>query len=655
MMSGSYSDNQSNILSPLSSHLLIERLAAYLPPLALPDPAQVPPSLEGAVLHAEIEGFSALAESLAKTGREGADVLSRVLNHYFTPLLEAIFQHNGQVLHLDGMSLLAFFPCLAEETYERVLRRAASVSRASLQANETFPSVQTADGRYSISMRIGIAAQELKVLQLGADVLGRSLVFNGPAMEQARQAREQARWGEMLGWQSGGAMPVEAEDAELTEAAVPIHELFGDEDPLSVFNRLSPYLPRILAQRLKTAPDAPIVGEFRRVVNIFVHLPELDLNQSQDLAALQECYLTVQQVCSGLDGRVHQVVPLPVERAVRLHLTFGALLSNSEDAEHALRAALTVRDLRMPSGQLPTLGVANGNVFTGSVGTSQRQKYVVLGDVVTLSARFAEAAVTEGGGTLFVDRYTRERVGLTFLFGEDVILNLPGWPFPVRASRLLAPRPSAGGLAIFLRDHAPSGPLPTGSLGTLDEVMGGQRKVLVLGEPGQASHIAQRWLKRGGKGAVGSCLANTTDVPYLAWSGLIAGLIGLNETYSRTEKAAKLSEAIAQYAPDYTPLTSWLNQLVGLAQEEPGFRQRIGGPQRGQFAKMMVDFLDGMAQVSPVLLIFRNLQWSDPAGFMLLEQVVRDLNGTPLLFCLTVQPGNKDIDTRLAALPGLVS
>ncbi len=638
-----------------TDQILIEKVAAYLPSLALPDPGRAPATSEGAVIRAELEGFSPLAESLAKTGREGAEVLTGILNNYFGPLNQVVMQQQGQVLHFDGMGLLAFFPQSSVETEAELLKRAAGVSRALVKLNDGFHSVQTPDGRYTFQMRAGVALGQLNVLGLGSDMMGRALVYSGEVLERARQACEQAQWSEALTWHESGIAPAQPVETGPLNVLPSLADLFGTEHPLSVFNRLSPYLPRAMAQRLKSAPEVPIGGEFRRVVNIFVHLSNLDLNQPDDVSALGAYYLAVQRVCAGLDGRVHQIVPLPREAAVRLHLTFGALLSNSGDAEHALRAALTVRDLPTPSGGPPTLGVASGNVFTGSVGSALRQKYVVLGDVVNLSARFAEAASGEGAGTLLVDRYTRERVGLTFLFGEDIILNLQSWPFPVRASRLLAPRPSACSLSTFVRDLAPTGSLPTSTLGTVDEVLGGQRRVLLVREAGQAAHLAQRWLKRGGQGAAGVCLLNATDVPYLAWTGLLGGLIGLSDTDSRTEKAAKLSQAVARFAPDYTPLTGWLNQLVGLAQEEPGFRHRIGGPQRGQFGKMVVELLNGMANDNPLLLIFKDLHWSDAPGLTLLEQVVRDLNGTAILFCLTAQRGNEDIDTRLAALPGLIS
>ena len=613
---------------------LVEQLAAYLPRLTLPDPVATPVSLTGAILYLQIEGFEALVESLMKTGREGGDVLTRVLNSYYSPLINAVEQYGGDILTFDGDSLVVFFKEGAD---------ARLAGRVLLDTTQTFPPIQTVEGRYTTRARAGVGLGKLTVITLGSDIAGRSLVFGGEALELARQLAQSASWQQVVGGE-------EAETVSQKLSSAFDRPAFGDEEPLSVFNRLSPFLPRQLAQRLKTrAGSWP--GEFRRVVNIFVQLPGMDLSRPADVTALQKYYQQVQQVCAGLDGRIHTVLPIPTAELVCLHLTFGALLSNNDDAEHALRTALTLRDLPTPSGQLPTIGIASGNVFIGSAGNDRRQNYIVLGKVVNLSSQFAEAARQgDGPGTLLVDRFTRERVGLTFLFGEDLVLNLAGWPMPVKASRLLASRPATQTLTAFLREY-PAQPQPLNDTGLMvDEALHGHRQITLLRENGAAAALAQRWLKQGGQGAVGHCVPNATNVPYLAWSGLLAGLVGLNEQDSRTEKAAKLSQVVARYAPSHVPFTGWLSQLVGLAQEEPGFRQRISGPQQAQFAAMVLELLGGMAEARPTLLVFHDLQWSDEAGLALLEEAVRNLGQSALLFCLTAPTADSATDRRLLAL-----
>ena len=631
-----------------STSTLVEKLAAYLPSVVLPDPASSPVSFEGAALRAEIEGFATLAESLAKIGREGLDTLSRVLTGYFSPLLNLIKQYDGHVIAFDGTGLSVFF----DKAEGQALDRAAKVGQLLIAANNSFLPVQTTEGRYSFQMRVGVAEGQLERLLLGSDLLGRALVFNGTAIDHAQQAQQAAAWGSVNNWShTETAASVDAiEPATISRAA-----LFREEDPTSVFNRLSPYLPRQLAQRLKATTGPAATTEFARVVNIFVQIDGIDLSGSEDKLELSEYYNLIQRICTGLDGRVHQVVLLPAENLICLHLTFGALLSTNDDATNALRAALVIRDVQTPTGQLPTIGIASGTVFSGTLGTAQRQSYTVLGEVVSLSNRFATAAREIKPGTILVDRYTRERVGLVFLFGEDISLNLPGRNFPVKAGQLLAVRPAAYTLHTFLREFPVTDKHPHEGAKPIDQALQGHRQVYLLPTLEAVAATAQHWLQHEGSGAIGTSMQNALGVPYLAWSGLLAGLIGLNDTGSRTEKAAKLAQAIAEFAPTYTAYTGWLNQLLGLTQEEPGFRQRISGAQQAQFANLIAQLILGLAEVQPLMLIFRDIQWSDPAGLDLLEQVAGKLENAPVLFCLTTSGASEEIQQRLKQLPGLVS
>lgn len=629
---------------------LTGRLVAYLPPLILPDPAKASTSFEGAVLVVEIEGFSALAESLVKLGREGAEALGRSLNNYFGPLIEAINREGGQVINLDGSGLQAFFPAHQPDQ----LSWTATVALGLLDLAAAYHPVQTAEGRYSFGMRAGIGQGKLEILHLGSAAAGWVLIMQGEALHQARQAVEQAAWGEAVGWPGGPLKPTGHSGPSAQSATPNLTILFGEEDQVSIYNRLAPYLPRVLAQKIKLAPEAPVPAEFRRVVNVFIILPDLDLSQDASMIVLQHYYGTIQRVCSGLDGRVHQIVPGSVANSVSLHLTFGSLNSSSDDAEHALRAALAVRDLPVPSGVLPSISIASGNVYTGSIGTVTCQRYTVLGEAVKLSKQLAQAALEIGSGVLPVDRYTRERVGLSYIFAEELPLILPGQPYPVRINPLLASRPQPCSLASYLKEATFVTTPPADFPVSFDEMLAGKDRVFVLADSGQFYPLAENWLKSGGKGAAGACLPNAaSSVPYLAWSGLLGGLIGLNDTDSRTEKAVKLSQVVSRFAPDYVQYSGWLSQLIGLVPEQPGFRSQIGGPQREQFSQFVIELLRGLSQANPLLIIINNLQWSDEPGLFLLGQVVRELGEEPILFCLTLQRGNPAIDSQIDALPGL--
>src|SRR5262245_57348259 len=95
---------------------LLETFASYLPALVvrrhvMGAPSAVPArqNLSGALLFADISGFTALAERLAQRGPAGVEELTRLLNVSFGQILDLIEAHGGDVVKFAGDALLAIW------------------------------------------------------------------------------------------------------------------------------------------------------------------------------------------------------------------------------------------------------------------------------------------------------------------------------------------------------------------------------------------------------------------------------------------------------------------------------------------------------------------------------------------------------------------
>ena len=53
--------------------------------------------MRAVLLFADVSGFTAMSESLAQLGKEGAEELTRVLNDYFTVMIDLVRSYGGQV------------------------------------------------------------------------------------------------------------------------------------------------------------------------------------------------------------------------------------------------------------------------------------------------------------------------------------------------------------------------------------------------------------------------------------------------------------------------------------------------------------------------------------------------------------------------------
>ncbi|HET9442523.1 MAG TPA: adenylate/guanylate cyclase domain-containing protein, partial [Acidimicrobiales bacterium] len=133
----------------------MEPLAAYLPRLQARWPADGESRwmwLEGSLLFADISGFTALSERLARRGRVGAETLTDIVNDVMGRLITAALAHGGDLLKYGGDALLLLFTGPGHE------QRSAAAARA-LLGELRRPTPRPPDaGRARLRMSIGAEA-----------------------------------------------------------------------------------------------------------------------------------------------------------------------------------------------------------------------------------------------------------------------------------------------------------------------------------------------------------------------------------------------------------------------------------------------------------------------------------------------------------------
>jgi len=70
----------------------------------------------------DISGFTAMTQELMKNGKEGAEILSEIINDIYTPSIKAVYDYNGFITTFVLMLSLVFaalFACLL--IYHRIL------------------------------------------------------------------------------------------------------------------------------------------------------------------------------------------------------------------------------------------------------------------------------------------------------------------------------------------------------------------------------------------------------------------------------------------------------------------------------------------------------------------------------------------------------
>ncbi len=88
-------------------------MTAHVPVVVLDHLRQTPDalvrSLDATVLFADVSGFTRVSERLARSGREGAERLTDVINACFSSVLATAYENGASLIKFGGDAMLLWF------------------------------------------------------------------------------------------------------------------------------------------------------------------------------------------------------------------------------------------------------------------------------------------------------------------------------------------------------------------------------------------------------------------------------------------------------------------------------------------------------------------------------------------------------------------
>lgn len=686
-------------LSPYVPEWLLSR--------ALVDPAVLRPEagvrMQAAVAFADIAGFTALAERLAATGREGAEELTALLNRVYTTLLDAATAQGGSVAHFGGDAMTVLFP--AGGTPSSAARRDDNVIltpavlraiRGALAMQQAFATVAiqlTSAGETQLSLEVGVSAGNLLAGVVGRPQIGLEFVVAGRTLDRAAAAERNATPGTIH--LDSELAPLVAGHVRLGTGTATSHQVLGvlhpdplrrttltyrvapnwadlsDDESSALLEALRPFLPLGDSDPRRWAASA---GEHRRITTAFVGFSGIDYDQdAYPLRKLQAYFTGVQEAVAPFGGRVNRV--LTGDKGSVLHLLFGAPVAYEDDAARALRAALAVQNhpaLPFPIEQ--GIGIATGPVFAGALGSPGRREYTVLGATVNLAARLTEAATP---GQILLDSATAERAAAPFRLRPQPARKIRGLADPIPLWSLDGEdQPEADAVLRYF-----TGEDRVRLVGRDDELrrieaimqetLAGKGNVLLItGEAGigksrLSEELISRWMLSGGVAFAGAAPDYGAQPLYQPWIELLGTFCDLRPGLTLDQQRARLHSRVHDLAPLLADEVELLAQLLGLAppatpesgQEPPA--EHFPPPPDGatdedqirsqRRSELILELLRAEARRHPVLLLLDGLQWADPASLALVDLVANETPHLPLLLCLEARDGAQ---LPLAALAG---
>ncbi|HEX3051655.1 MAG TPA: adenylate/guanylate cyclase domain-containing protein [Aggregatilineaceae bacterium] len=452
----------------------------------------------GTFMFSDVSGFTALSEKLQREGgKEGAEIMTQIINDFFAKMLEILAKSNGQLLKFAGDALLTFFPATPmEDETPLAIRTGLRMQRAMRSDFQPiqYPALKEIFGEHNLqlSMSIGICKGKLFEAVVG-NTMQRDHIIQGDLPGQAMRAEEMGERDDVIiTGELQEKYGVQFETTPVGEGFYRVEDRFGDQ--LDDYEMVMPRRRRGQASALFDFEEKNLLDDLHRnlervenvarfvapeVVNnlafrgdhiepenrlatvIFMHFTGFAdlLKQWGDeqvpllTSILSRYYGLIQRVIASNGGSLARTDPY--KQGVKMLITFGAPVAHPDDPERAVMTALEMnRQLALLNARLreelpdalkcetfvtQRIGITHGPVFAGEVGWRARREYTVMGDDVNLAARFMAKGEM---GQILISKRIWERVSAHFETQALEPFQLKGKSKPVPAYVVTASTPS---------------------------------------------------------------------------------------------------------------------------------------------------------------------------------------------------------------------
>ena len=653
-------------LNPLH-RVLVDYMPRYLLEL---DPTPNQPHgemLEGTFIFADVSGFTALTEMLARQGdAKGREVMNQIMNRLFSSVLDPITASGGDMLIFVGDAAMVYFPKDAHNNdVSQAIRAALRMQRAIVP----FKHMETEFGPCSLTMSIGVERGVAYAAVVGT-TQRMELLISGPGTYRAMQAEVIAESGQVL----LGEEAAKIAEAHFTLEGALVVDDWGDrlgdyeiitptrrrgssthfglalgeiletlQTNLARIERLAPFLPEdMLALLVNTDRRRKLQSEFRPVAVQFINVigvEELALSHGPKVATqvFQSYFNKAKTIIEQNEGIISQIDAY-ISGFFFLN-TFGVPKSHEGTTRYAVAAALQLSQALEHINQQYQLnpplrqrgGITYGLTFNGEIGSNYRRESVIAGPAVNRAARLMSKAEA---GQIILDSEIWENTRNAFVGEELPAVHLKGIDGPVvivnvrdiRLGTRLEPlkRPLLERMTEKVQLEKALRAVKSkrqSSAWMIDGHTG-------IGKTSLLASLAETAKRQGVTLLVGYCQPHGKHAPLFAWRDLLVGWLELDFRHTADEQISQMKHklgalGLAAFAKDIADLFS----LPDLESESSELN--LTGPH------LILALLQQLATQQPTLVVLEDTHWLDSESYNVLGQLLAKLAEWPLMMVLT--------------------
>jgi class 3 adenylate cyclase/tetratricopeptide (TPR) repeat protein len=645
----------------------MESAEAYIPRdrrHALATNTELPDYATGAVLFADISGFTPLTEALVQTlgASRGAEELTRILNQVYDALIAQVHRYHGSVLVFSGDAIT----CWLDD--DNGLR--ATACGLAMQATmQQFATIATPDGgSVALAMKAAVATGVVRRFLVGNADIQRMDVVAGKPLEWMAAAEKHAEKGEVvlapatiaaLGSQAIVADWRTGDDpdnpfAVVSGLTVPVAETPWEEvdlQPLTLEVTREWLLPPIY-ERLSRG-YGQFLAEIRPSVALFLRFQGIDYDNDPKAGEKLDAYIQWVQSClMRYEGFLLQVTI--GDKGSYLYASIGAPIAHDDDSMRAVAAALDLQSIppTLSYIQPVQIGITRGSMRAGAYGSIRRRTYGVLGDEVNLAARLM--AATEPGQTMVSQRVVMEAQQF-YHFESQGEIQVKGKKRPIEVALVRGRKHLSQKQLLILSQNPLVGREQELTILTkqLEATQRGQGQIVHIegvagiGKSHLITAFSQQATKSGMQMFAGVCQGTSQYSAYTPWRQIFQAFFALAETPPLhvdveefvKEQIAQLEMMLGYFNPDWLVRLPLLGDLLDLPIPDNATTASFDARQRQEalFA-LITDVLQVWTADTPMVLILEDIHWIDESSLGLTLALSRVIPRTQILLLLVQRP-----------------
>lgn len=641
----------------------------------------VPEASEGAVLFADVAGFTALTTTLAELfgPRRGAEEVPVYLNRLYEALIGEVHARSGSVIGFAGDAITCWFP--ADDGHAAVAcavaMQAAMVPFAAIDIRGA-PTATT----ITLDVKVAVGSGAVRRFTVGDEAVQLLDVVAGDPVAELEALNDASGRGQVvLSAAVAAAVGDLVELRPLAHATAPagamaVGKVLGPDQqgryrhahdqhalgrPMPGEHELGRWLLPTVKRRL-SAGGGDFLTELRPVAALFLAFAGIDLTHDEAAGAKLDLLVRrVQQCVTEYGGDVLQLTT--GDKGTYLYAAFGAPVAHEDDVARCAAAALDLREavLELPFVDELKIGLGYGTARTGAYGSAARRTYGALGRGTNMAARMMSAAPH---ASIYVSGAFEEALGGGFDLRPLPGVVVKGSAEPVAAfelsGRLVGSgrrRAEASGRPLVGR----AAELAAIAAGIAAAAAGRGGVIQVVAEAGMGkSELLGRALAgaEGVRVVGGACQAFGRTAPYQLWKGVFQQLLALEATGSAAERARRLEAALAAVDPVLVDQAELLAPLLDLP--APSAERSVASDAEERSARRLALLLnlfrhaarDTARQGRTLVLLLEDLHWLDPASAELLAELARTVPTLPALVLTSARPLDDERERAAGDVPG---